>query len=307
MGIIPAMELRHLRYFAAVADERHFGRAARRLRIAQPPLSRQVQALETELGFSLFDRSRRRVELTRAGAVLVEHARRVFDLLDLAVRDARRAAAGKTGRITIGYPSSVAFSGLVEVLRAFRARSPEVEVAVRELPPQQQVDALVDGLIDVGFIRGPLEDVGLAAKRVRSEPLVVALPSEHRLAASRRIDLRLLARDPFVTFPRARGPSFFDMLMRLCHEAGFVPRIVQEAPQLDLVSLVAAGFGVAIVPESVRDARRPGVVFRPLAGSPRTDLFVAWRPNDGSLVLRDFLDVVDRIGVRRASTRRRRG
>jgi DNA-binding transcriptional LysR family regulator len=290
------MDLRHLRYFSAVAEERHFGRAARRLRIAQPPLSRQIQALEAELGFSLFDRSSRHVRLTPAGEALFAHVHRVFDAVELATSHARRAAAGKTGRIVVGYPSSVAFSGLVELLRAFRARSPDVEVVLRELPPQEQLEWLLDGRLDVGFIRAPIDQPELERRVVRRETLVVALPETHPLANAKRkspIHLSQLAREPFVSFPRARGPAFFDMLMRLCHDAGFTPRIVQEAPQLDLVSLVAAGFGVAIMPGSVRAARRPGVVFRPIHGAPRADLLVVWPRGATTPVVSDFLDVTE--------------
>lgn len=291
------MELRHLRYFIAVAEERHFGRAARRLHIAQPPLSRQIQALEAELGFTLFDRSHRRVVSTPAGDALLPHARRVFETLELGVHAARRAASGQTGRIAIGYPSSVAFSGLPELLRAFRLRSPGVELALRELPPQEQIEALKDGRLDVGFIRGPIHDDQLASRRVRSEPLFVVLPTGHPLAAQPRVALESLAREPFVSFPRQRGPAFFDYLITLCHEAGFSPNIVQEAPQMDIVSLVAAGFGVALVPGSLKHARRPGLVFRPIVGAPRTELLVAWRSDDASPVLRDFLEVVRDVGV----------
>ena len=268
--------------------------------MAQPPLSRQIQALETELGFPLFDRSRRRVELTPAGATLQEHVGRVFEALDLGLHEARRAAVGQTGRIVVGYLSSVAFSGLPELISAFRARAPEVEVVLRELPPQEQVEALKARRIDVGFIRGALDDDELTSRRVRREPLVVALPAGHRLGVRARLPLELLSREPFVSFPRQRGPAFFDYLMRLCHDAGFTPRIVQEAPHLDIVSLVAAGFGVAILPGSVRHAARPGVVFRAITGAPQTELRVAWRPADTSPVLRDFLDVLREVGVRRA-------
>lgn len=301
------VELRHLRYFVAVAEERHFGRAARKLRIAQPPLSRQIQDFEAEIGFALFDRSRRRVELTAAGVALLPHARRVFAALDVAMVEARRAAAGQIGRITVGYPASVAFSGLPELIRAFRARSPDVEVSLRELPPQEQIEALGDGRIDVGFIRGPMPDLDLASRLVRREPLVVALPAGHPLTAHRRLKLALLARESFISFPRQRGPGFFDFIMRLCHDAGFTPRVVQEAPQLDMVSLVAAGFGAAILPESLRDARRPGAVFRVIEDAPPTELFVAWRPNDPSPVLRDFLEVVQEVGFRKRSGAARPG
>lgn len=292
------MELRHLRYFLAVAEERHFGRAARRLRIAQPPLSRQIQDLEGELGFLLFDRTRRRVELTPAGTALLPHARHVFEAIDLALADARRAAAGQIGRITVGYPSSVAFSGLPELVRAFRARSPAVDVALREAPPQDQIDGLRTGHIDVGFIRGPLHDLDdLATRLVLREPLMAALPSGHPLAKRVRLRLSELSEESFISFPRRRGPAFFDFILRACNDAGFTPRVVQEAPQLDMVSLVAAGFGVAILPASLRGSRRPGAIFRPISDAPPTELFVAWRPGDSSPVLRDFLDVVREVGM----------
>jgi DNA-binding transcriptional LysR family regulator len=292
------MELRHLRYFLAVAEEGHFGRAARRLRIAQPPLSRQVQALEEELGFPLFDRKRR--ALTPAGETFVRSAREVFDAVDRAVVSARRAARGETGRIRVGFLSSIAISGLAELLRAFRIRSPGVEVALRELPPQHQIDALKAGQIDVGFLRAPLDDPALRAETVRTEELVIALPADHPFAGDKRIALSKLAREPFVSFPRARGPAFFDQLMRLCHDAGFTPHIVQEAAQLDLLNLVAAGFGVAIVPASLRKMRAGGLVFRPIVGAPKTDLLVAWRPDLSSAVVDEFL-----AAVREASGRRR--
>jgi DNA-binding transcriptional LysR family regulator len=294
------VELRHLRYFLAVADERHFGRAARRLQMAQPPLSRQIQSLETELGFALFDRSRRRVELTPAGVALSAHARRVFEALDVGVREARRAAQGQIGRIAVGYPASVAVSGLAELIRAFRDRSPAVDVELRELPPQEQVEAIKARRIDLGFVRGPLREPELALRLVRREELLVALPTGHRLAGRPRLALGELADDPFVLFPRDRSAAFFDQIVRLCHDAGFTPRVVQEALQLDVVSLVAAGFGVAILPGSMRLARRPGVVFRAIEGAPTSELLAAWRPDDTSPVLRDFLEVLGQVGVQGA-------
>ena len=289
------MDLRHLRYFIAVAEEGHFGRAARRLRIAQPPLSRQLQALEEELGFALIDRKRR--ALTPAGEAFLPSVREVFDALERAITSARRAARGESGRIRVGFLSSIAISGLTEVLRAFRVRSPGVEVVLREMPPQPQIDALKAGRIDVGFLRAPLDDPGLRAERVRTEELVVALPADHPLAAQKRIALSALAREPFVSFPRPRGPGFFDHLMRLCHDAGFTPQIVQEAAQLDIVNLVAAGFGVAIVPATIRKVRGAGLVFRRIVGAPKTDLLVAWRSDQMSAVVDKFLAVVRELAA----------
>src|SRR5262245_59259874 len=145
------MDLRHLRYFTAVAEEKHFARAARRLRIAQPPLSRQIQELEGDLGFSLFDRSSRRVELSPAGEAFLSHVRRAFEALGLAVKQARRASVGELGRVVVGYISSLAYSGIIELIRAFHARFPSVELALREMAPQDQIDALRDGRLDIGF------------------------------------------------------------------------------------------------------------------------------------------------------------
>ncbi|HSO34973.1 MAG TPA: LysR family transcriptional regulator [Labilithrix sp.] len=288
------MELRHLRYFVAVAEERHFGRAAARLRMAQPPLSRQIQALEAELGFVLFERDRRQVELTPAGKTLLEHTRGIFEAVDLAVHEARRASLGESGRIVVAYPSTFAYSGLPELVRAYRAKFPGVELVLRELSPQQQLDALRDHRADVGFIRAPVDEPGLSTELVRSEPLVAALPTGHPLAARTSIPLALLAKEPFVLFPRVRGPAYFDHLIGLCREAGFTPRIVQEAPQLDIVSLVAAGLGVSILPSSIRKFRRSGIVLRPIVGGPRTELLVVWSARNRSAVLGEFLDVLRR-------------
>ncbi len=291
------MELRHLRYFVAVAEERHFGRAARRLRMAQPPLSRQIQSLENELGFPLLQRSRRSVELTPAGAVLLERARLLFTEVDRAIHEARRAHTGETGQISVAYLSSLAYSGLTRLLRAFRERLPGVEVTLRELSPAAQLDALKDGALDVGFVRGPIEDPSISFECVRRERLLVALPADHPMAAKKRIALSSLAGEPFVTFPRSRAAAFFDSIMVMCHDAGFSPRIVQQAPQLDIVSLVAAGYGVAILPESIREVHRPGLELRPIVGSPSVELLAAWRASNTSAVPRTFLEILRRVSA----------
>ena len=301
------MEIRHLRYFVAVAEELHFGRAAQRLHIQQPPLSRQIQDLETELGFPLFDRSRRRVELTPAGTALLGRARQVFDALDVAIHDARSASEGESGRLVVGYPSSLTYSGLTELLRAFRTRFPSIEISLRELPPADQIDGLKAGSLDVGFVRTSLDDSTLAAELVRREALMVVLPDDHRLARQRSIPLKALAQEPFVMFPRARGPAFFDQLMALCGRAGFTPRIVQEAAQLDIVSLVAAGFGVSIMPSSMRNFRRPGLAFRPIVGAPQVELLIVWRHQNLSPALHNFVDLVRVLGVNRQRKSRPKG
>jgi len=288
-----------LRYFAAVAEERHFGRAAEKLGIAQPPLSKQVQDLEEELGYPLFDRSRRPVELTAAGRALLDHARTLFEALEAAVRETRRAGAGHSGRLTIGYPQSLAYSGLTGLLRAFRERSPEVAIEVRELPPGDQVEALKRGDLDVGFVRGTLHEPLLASENIRDEKLVLALPADHRLAIRERVALSAVAAEPFVFFPRARGPGFFDFLMSYCRDCGFTPHIVQEAPQIDVLALVAAGFGLSILPESVRELRRADLVLRPIIGSPTTELRLVWRSGDPAPAVGRFVEIVRAVGVKR--------
>lgn len=293
------MELRHLRYFVAIAEERHFGRAAEKVGIAQPPLSKQLQDLEQELGYPLFDRSRRPIELTAAGQALLEHARSIFESLEIAVRETRRAGAGHSGRVAIGYPQSLAYSGLTGLLRAFRERSPDVAIEVRELPPADQVEALKRGDLDIGFVRAPLHEPQLSSENIRTEKLVLALPADHRLAIRERVALSAVSREPFVFFPRARGPGFFDLLISVCRDSGFTPHIVQEAPQIDVLALVAAGFGLSILPDSVRELRRADIVLRPIIGSPTTELRLVWRSGDPSPAVARFIETVRSVGVKR--------
>jgi len=292
------MELRRLRYFLAVADERHFGRAAAHLGIAQPPLSRQIQALERELGLTLFDRSRRQVELTTAGAVLVDHARRLLDGAERAAIDARRAGRGDVGRLVVGYPSSIAYSGLTELLRAYRARHPGVELALHEGSPQAVVDALNARRMDVGFVRGPIDEPALRSERVLDEPLLVAMADDHPLRGRGAMRLASLAEQPFVLFPRERSPWFYDLIVRLCREAGFEPRVAQQAPAVDVVSLVAVGLGVAIVPASWRGLRREGIVFRAIVGDPRTELLLCASAGEVAPAAARFIELVRKIGVK---------
>ena len=295
------MELRKLRYFLAVAEERHFGRAAMRLGIAQPPLSRQVQALEDDLGVVLLDRSRRQIELTPAGGVLVEHARRLVDAYDRATDETRRAGRGEVGRLVIGYPSSIAYSGLVHILRTFRTKYPGVEISLHEGSPQAVVDGLRARRMDIGFVRGPLDDEErLRHELVLDEPLMVAMAEDHRLCQKKTIALPTLADEPFVLFPRERSPWFYDRLIRICRDAGFMPRVMQLAPAVDVVSLVAVGLGVALVPESWRGLRREGLVFRPIEGDPRTQMFLCWSAGEASPPTGRFLEIVRRVGVRRS-------
>jgi DNA-binding transcriptional LysR family regulator len=292
------MELRHLRYFIAVADELHFGRAAARVRVAQPAVSRQIRTLEQEIGLNLFERDRRRVVLTVAGAAFLQEARSILGHVERAVVTAHRAARGEIGLLRIGYVPAVVHTGLPEIVRAFRKRFSQVEVRLQEMNPAMQVEALLAERVDVGFVRGPIDEPELASTTVLKEPLVAVLPSGHRLGSHERLSVAMLAKEPFVFQARSRGPGSHDHILAICRRAGFSPQIVQEGSFTDLLSLVASGAGVAIVPTSLRAIRRAGVLFRPLREQPMTQLDMVWRKGAALPVLREFLEQVRRLGAR---------
>jgi DNA-binding transcriptional LysR family regulator len=265
---ITKVELRHLRYFVAVAEELHFGRAAQRVVIAQPPLSQQVQALERALGARLLDRSRRKVQLTDAGRLLLDESRRLLADVDRALAAVRRAARGETGALTVAFAASVMFLSLPGIIRAFRERYPDVALELRELPTAPQLTRLASGEIDLGFVREPVPTPGLVYETVMREPLHIALSRRHPLASRARLPLRLLADEPFVLFPAEVAPGLHAQVMALCASAGFVPRVVQVSRELyTTVSLVEAGVGVTIVPASIEQMGWTGVAYRPIPGA----------------------------------------
>lgn len=289
------MDYRHLRFFLAVAEELHFTRAARRLHVAQPHLSQEIRRLEGELGVELFARTRRRVALTPAGETFALGARRVLAATDEAVRAARRAAAGDTGRLSIGFVGSAGYDVFPEAIRRYRAGRPDVELELHELTTAEQIPALRAGRIDVGVLRPLLaSDPGLEFATLLDEPLVVALPEGHRLSGMERVALAELAGEPWIVFPRHVGPGLYSRTMRACERAGFTPRVVQEVGQLPtMVNLVASGLGVALVPASVGSLVRAGAVYREVAPPvPTSPLMVAWRQDDPSATLRAFLETI---------------
>lgn len=291
-----AMELRHLRYFVAVAEELHFGRAAARLMIVQPSLSQQIQQLEDELGFPLLKRTKRSVELTDAGKVFLAEAQQILAQVQEAKRAARRANLGEVGRLAIGYISSSTYDLLPMMLRAYRDHFPAVEVVLRELTTQEQVRALEANVIQVGLLRLPINSPLLNAEVVRREPIVSVLPEKHPLAAQERIVVSQLANEPFVLQSRQRGAGYYMQLMKLCLASGFSPNVVQEVTEMHtIVSLVAAGIGVSLVPLSTRNIRSQGVVYRELTETILTETAVAWRHDVDSAVVENFLAVVKEI------------
>ena len=283
------MELRHLRYFVAVGDALNFGRAALALHIAQPPLSRAIQALEAELGTPLFDRGARGVTLTGAGAALLPEARRLLRDAEEFRQYARQYAAGEAGTLGIGFVSTAAYNVLPRIVPAFRARRPGVRLALREATSDVQGPALVAGEIDVGFVIPGAAHAALAYAPLHREPMIAALPSRRRWPP--RVALRTLADEPFILFPREVAPGLHDAIIALCRRAGFTPRVGQEAIQMQtIVSLVAGGMGVALVPASLEHQRRDGVVYRALAErSPHVEIGLAWRASDDSPLTRAFV------------------
>lgn len=289
------MELRHLRYFVAVAEELHFGRAAQRLGIAQPPLSQQIRALEEQIGALLLLRTKRHVELTAAGTVFLQEARKVLALTDQAVHAAQRAARGEIGKLEVGFVSGAVYGKVPSIFRLMRTRYPDVTLDLKNLSTEEQVEAIKAYRLDVGLIRPPLTDEeSLVVHVIGREPLVVVLPRTHRLARQRKIPVEALAGEPFLQVPRHLARGFYDQFMHICAQAGFSPKTVQEAPTTQtIVSLVAVGMGVSIVPASLQSLQRTDVVYRPLgAPAPTTELAVILRPDDENPALQRFLEVI---------------
>ena len=297
------IDLKRLRYFVAVAEELSFRRAAERLRMAQPPLSNQIKQLETELEVALFDRTGRGIRLTEAGRFLLEEARRLLVQVGQTVDMTRRVGHGKVGRLAVGFLPSVGHGVLPSVLREFRSCFPEVDLRLRELNPDQQVQELHHKRIDVGFLYLPLEDRALSVEPIFRECLVVALPEHHPLADEPDVPLHALSDEPFILPPQHGVPGCYSLIMKACHGAGFSPKAAQKDVWLmqTSVDLVAAGIGVALVAGSLRNLSRAGVVYKTLQDpSPTLEIGVVWHQDEDSPVLRSFLGVVDQ--VRRAET-----
>lgn len=272
-------EMWQLRYFSAVAERLHFGRAADALHISQPPLSRAIRALEKELGVALFVRNRRRVELTPAGERLLEETRRLGAQLERAVSAVRAMSAGEEGRLRIGFVSLADYGVLPGLLKAYKAARPRVQLALREMLSPDQAGALRAGELDFGLLLPPVQGAAeLEHLVVQRERFVVALPARHALARARRVAMRSLAGEPLVMVPKDIAPGLYDIVANLAAKAGFSLNVAQEAIQMQtVVSLVSSGLGAAIVPASVANLGRRGVVYRELTDAhPRLDLWLAW-------------------------------
>ena len=302
------MELRHLRYFVALAEELHFGRAAEKLHISQPPLSMQIRALENELGVTLLNRTQRRVSLTQAGAALLAEARHILARVEQAVLITKRAGRGEIGELAIGFISVADYNVLPLVLREFRRRFPLVKLTLRESTTDAQIRDLAAGRIDVGFALPPINEPWLESVAVLREPLIAALPEKHPLARKPgKLALEKLKDAPFILFPRPNAPGLYDDVVSCCKAAGFSPRVEQEAIQMQtIVSLVSAELGVALIPASLTNLRRTGVTYKSLrGGSPLTEVHLVWRHDDDLPALRVFIDVA--LQTAKATNTRRAG
>ncbi len=287
------MELRHIRYFLAVAEERHFTRAAAKVGIGQPPLSQQIKDLEAEIGAPLFHRLAHGAELTPAGEAFLEGVKEMPALAERATKAARRASRGETGSLRVGFTASSAFNAVVPAaIRAFRRAYADVDLTLEEANTTRLVAGLQDGSFDAVFLRpGAVGSEAFQLRLLSEEPMVMALPASHPAAAQQEVDLATLKEDPFLLFPRQIGPTLYDTIIGACREAGFEPVIGQLAPQIaSVVILVAAELGVSVVPASMSQLRVTGVAYRQIAGqTPTARLALAHRRGETSAVVRNFV------------------
>lgn len=287
-------DLRYMRYFIAVAEELNFRRAAERLHVAQPAISRAIRELESDLDTRLLERNNRRVELTDAGQVFLEGCRRLAGDIEALIEDTVRARDGEIGHVRIGYTDFAINGALPAVLQDFRARFPEVSVDLVHMVTVTQLDALRRGEIEVGFVTGPIAEPGLERLVMQNEQLVVVLPEAHPLARLPAVPLAELAGEPFVTGQAAYWQHFLSHMVRICHGAGFEPRIVQEAYNSEgIFGLVAANMGVSLHVEGAHNHIRRGVAIRPLSDcDQRVPTEAIWRTDRPSAARERFIETV---------------
>jgi DNA-binding transcriptional LysR family regulator len=291
------MELRHLRYFLAVAEELHFGRAAARLHISQPPLSQQIRRLERELDTALFHRTKRHVELTNAGRVFLGEARALVAQAEQAAGNAQRASRGELGQLLVGCALWTDFLDSPSIIRLFARRHPDVEVELRDLTAVEQISALEAKHIDVGILRPPVLSKVLMSERLLSEHLVVAFPQGHRLKSYDRVPWRALAGHPYILCSRRRAPNFEALVAHACQEAGLTLKVQYEVehPQT-VLSIVAAGLGISLVPASLQMVKRPGVAYRSLwPRGPTLETVIAWRRDGEQPLVHAFIEVAREV------------
>lgn len=286
------MDLRHLRYFIAVAEELNFTRAADRLHIAQPPLSQQIRHLEEELGVTLLHRTKRHVELSEAGQVFLDHARKILRSTEVAAVQARRAQRGEIGRLSVGFFEHMSYTLLPPIFRAYRERFPDVDVDVRWFPVIGQADALRRGDVDISFMRPGTDSEDITTEVLVTEPFVIAVPASHPFATEDSLSLRDCAAERFVMYTPHLAPDFHDMILRMCATAGFTPRVALEVGQVyTCLGLVSSGIALAFVPSSVQRIHLDHVVYKPLRSrSLPVEVMLGWRRTNTSSLIGAFVE-----------------
>lgn len=289
------MEFRHLRYFVAVAETRHFGKAAEHLHMAQPPLSQAIRRLETELGVELFTRTTRQVALTGAGEVFRTDAERILKAVDEAAARVARFASGAEGVLRIGLTGAASYRQLPALARLLKREMPQVmlEVHTEMLTPAQEA-GLIERRLDIGLLRPPVRREGIAHRTVATEPLVIAVPEQHRLAEADVVRVEQLRHEDFIMYGATSGSVVHDAVVRSCLASGFYPHRAYEVAETSAaLALVAAGLGVAVLPDSIRAAPREGVVCKDIEDALTLRLDLAWRQDDESPLLRNLLRVLE--------------
>ncbi|HIK18565.1 MAG TPA: LysR family transcriptional regulator [Leptolyngbyaceae cyanobacterium M33_DOE_097] len=285
------IELRALQYFVAVAEELNFGRAADRLQIAQPPLSRQIQKLEKDLGVDLLDRLNRRTQLTAAGQTLLQEARLILRQVEQGIAATQRAGRGETGRFVVGFEGSFSYDIMPRAIKVFQEQYPTVELIVQEMTTGEQEQALLARQIDLGFVVLPIDDSDLSIETVWREKLVLVLPESHPMATQPEIKVTDLSNESIIAGPHEKGCGLFIHILRIFAEAGFSPKIVQITHEIQmLLGFVAAGLGISLLPATNQFFQRPGVIYRQLPlSSPDVELAIAWKSDNSSPILQHFI------------------
>lgn len=298
------MELRHLRYAVAVAESLHFGRAAERLHMSQPPLSLQIRQLEEELGIKLFARTKRQVQVTKTGEIFIDEARVILAQAEHAAKLALRVSNGEIGQLTIAVAGPADAQIFIDIFSLFAKRHPKARIVLRNIGTAQQAQALREGRIHIGFLVPPIDDPALVLETVVQRPIVIALPRRHPLAARASVPLRALAAESHVMFARDLAPRFFDAILSACQEAGFSLNVMHEVDNLHTAcALVAAGLGVSFVPAGIQTAVTSPIVLRPLKPRLRhvdSPLAMAYRRESSSDLVRLFVAVVQEVVARRS-------
>lgn len=295
---IEEIEFRHLRYFVAVAEELNFTRAAQKLNIAQPPLSQQISKLEGHLGVKLFIRSKPQIELTNAGKILLGEAQQILVKVEKAIQNTRWTGQGLIGSLSVGYVGSASFFVLPGILRYLKDHYPHIELELIELETDEQVEQLLKHRIDVGLLRSPVTERRLNIKVIMQEPMRLVLPENHPLGDKPGLSIHDLEKEPFIMLPHRLAPNPFNQLMAMFRQAGYAPKISQEALQIQtILNLVAAGMGISFVPASVENIKRTDIIYRSLKEpTPVMEMAVAWNPNNYTPVVDTFLKTIEATG-----------